>query len=266
VSKSWLVYLGVALLFVARAAPSAAQTGSEPEGYRQAIDGALEEMQLSNFVEAREQFARAHALFPNARTFRGLGISEFELKHYTIATDYLRQALASKVRELEGRLRKDTEALLARASSYVGELSISVTPNDATLLIDGTRRSRGSHDVHLDVGDHVLEFRAEGYATERREVTVRGGQLQAIELQLNALGVADSPPQPLTGTSQQERRADSTPLYKRWWLWTIVGLVVAGAAAGTAIALTAKDKSTEYYGVRSADTPSGAGLSPLWKY
>lgn len=29
-----------------------------------------------------------------------------------------------------------------------------------------------------------------------------------------------------------------TPLYKRWWLWTAVGLVAAGAAAGIAVAAT----------------------------
>ena len=33
-----------------------------------------------------------------------------------------------------------------------------------------------------------------------------------------------------------ERRG--TPVYKRWWLWTIVGVVVVGAAAGVAVALT----------------------------
>ena len=29
-----------------------------------------------------------------------------------------------------------------------------------------------------------------------------------------------------------------TPVYKKWWLWTIVGVVVAGAAVGVAVAVT----------------------------
>jgi hypothetical protein len=34
-------------------------------------------------------------------------------------------------------------------------------------------------------------------------------------------------------------RAERTPVYKKWWLWTIVGGVVAGGvAAGVAVALT----------------------------
>jgi tetratricopeptide (TPR) repeat protein len=29
-----------------------------------------------------------------------------------------------------------------------------------------------------------------------------------------------------------------TPAYKRWWVWTLVGVVVAGAAVGTAVGVT----------------------------
>jgi len=28
-----------------------------------------------------------------------------------------------------------------------------------------------------------------------------------------------------------------TPIYKAWWLWTIVGVVVVGVAVGTTVAL-----------------------------
>jgi hypothetical protein len=30
----------------------------------------------------------------------------------------------------------------------------------------------------------------------------------------------------------------STPVYKRWWLWTVVGLVAAGAAVGVGVGVT----------------------------
>jgi len=34
------------------------------------------------------------------------------------------------------------------------------------------------------------------------------------------------------------RPAPKTPVYKKWWLWTIVGVVVAGAVVGGAVAAT----------------------------
>jgi hypothetical protein len=39
---------------------------------------------------------------------------------------------------------------------------------------------------------------------------------------------------PLTRTVEP---APKSPIYKKWWFWTIVGAVVAGAAAGTVVAL-----------------------------
>jgi tetratricopeptide (TPR) repeat protein len=35
----------------------------------------------------------------------------------------------------------------------------------------------------------------------------------------------------------------STPVYKKWWLWTVVGVVVVGAAVGTGVALATSQPS-----------------------
>jgi tetratricopeptide (TPR) repeat protein len=38
----------------------------------------------------------------------------------------------------------------------------------------------------------------------------------------------------------------ATPVYKKWWLWTIVGVVVVGAAVGTGVALGTRSDSRSY--------------------
>jgi hypothetical protein len=245
-------------------AQSRAGSEAEPAAYREAINSALEEIQLGNFTEAREQFARAHALFPNARSLRGLGISEFELKHYAVAVDHLSAALASDVRPLEGKLRHDTETLLERANSYTGELRLSVSPKTATFILDGGGERPLSDRLRLDVGDHALEFRAPEYASVQRHVTVRGGQVENIEIQLSrpdAVGKSEQSG-PLSGAPAQEER---TPVYKRWWLWTIVGAVVVGGVVATVLVVRANEDST-YHGISTTNTPPGAGLQPLWVY
>jgi tetratricopeptide (TPR) repeat protein len=281
VPHAWWVSFAAALLFFSQPAEAAAQAkrqaragtseqGKEPAGYREAIDRALEEAELGNFAEAREQFARAHTLFPNARTLRGLGISEFELRHYLVSVDYLDQALASGVKPLEGNLRKETESLLTRASSYLGALRIALTPSSATLVIDGARTVASlSEPVRLEVGDHLLEFRASGYVSERRQVTVRGGQSEPLEVQLTAAtaSAAAREPAPAVGSADQTAtRSEHVPVYKRWWLWTAIGVVVVGATVGTVIALKADKTDTKYRAIDSKNTPPGAGLQPLWKY
>jgi hypothetical protein len=175
--------------------------------------------------------------------------------------------LSSDVRPLEGDLRRDTEALLKRAGTYVGELVVSVSPKGASLQIDGTRTvDNVAGPIRLDVGDHTLEFRAREHATERRQVTIRGGRTDRLDVQLSSLSSAQAEgrnPQP--GSPAEAPRADHTPGYKRWWVWTIVGVVVAGAVAGTVIALNSKKDDDGYRVVPTENTPVGAGLMPLWR-
>lgn len=46
-------------------------------------------------------------------------------------------------------------------------------------------------------------------------------------------------PTPATLTTSTPSKIDRKPVYKKWWVWTIVGgVVAAGAAAGLAVALT----------------------------
>lgn len=75
----------------------------------------------------------------------------------------------------------------------------------------------------------MLEFSAEGRLSERRALKVRGEQRNDLSVNLIEPALA-------SGAAADERRADkapsaSTPLYKRWWLWTSIGAVVAGGVA-----------------------------------
>ena len=263
-----LVLLCVGWLLPVPGAAQSRRASAEPAGYRTASGAAIEEFDLNHFTEAREHFARAHALFPNARTLRGLGLCDFELRRYVAAVQYLKEALASDVKQLDGKLRKETEAMLARAAGYVGTLRVQAQPAEALVSVDGisvTPASDGS--MLLEVGDHVLEVRATGFVTQRRELQVRGGQDESVEIALAAIAlqpeeVAAAGPHSDTSPAGAPSKQAHKPLYKQWWLWTAVGVVLAGAAAGTAIALSA-DKSTTYEPTTSANTPTGVSLQPL---
>ncbi|HEX6239538.1 MAG TPA: hypothetical protein VFZ61_01540, partial [Polyangiales bacterium] len=72
-----VVLLAIVSIAASATAQSAAKSG--PPGYADAIEQALSELEAANYPEAREEFQRAHAIYPNARTLRGLGMVEFEL-------------------------------------------------------------------------------------------------------------------------------------------------------------------------------------------
>jgi hypothetical protein len=212
--------------------------------YARSIDEALVEYERGNFEEAREHMRAAHDVFPNARTLRGLGKVEFELRNYGESVKLLEAAMASQVKPLDDTLRVEVEQILARARAYVGEVHVNVEPGSATVSVDGVAVASGPNAaLALVVGDHVLEFRASGHLPERRAIRVKGGESITVRV------VLPSPAEPgarlvvENALGAHDTRLDEKPVYKRWWVWTTVGAVIAGGVlAGVLIARSGSDE------------------------
>ncbi len=246
-ARSILVSTVLALM----ALPVRAQ-GAEPAGYREAVEQALNEYGLKNYEEASALFARAHALYPNARTFRGLGMAAFELRRYAESVGYLEAALGSQIKPLDDALRAETQSLLARARSFVATLELRATPPEAALTLDGAPLDPDARPLLLGLGEHTVEARLAGYKGERQRVRVRGGEVLRMEFHLAR--------ELLSGPELERPR----PVYKSPWLWSGVGAVVVGAAvAGLVLGLKHHDKETRIVPVSSPNTPAGVVLSTL---
>lgn len=102
-------------------------------------------------------------------------------------------------------------------------------------------------------GAHSISATATGPAgTQGADVVAEAGQVRRIDL-------TPTPPQqvaqaPLihSGPGQAAKAPETTPTYRRWWLWTLVGVAAAGAATGIALGTT--------YG-RAGEAPLPEGLS-----
>jgi tetratricopeptide (TPR) repeat protein len=127
------------MLWLLASAASAQKESAPPAGYSQLVERALSEFDAQNYFEARSLFTRAHALYPNARTLRGLGVVEFALRNCEVAADYLARALSSNERPLSGELRATTEKSLTQSRDYLAHVAVTVTPADAAarVLVDG---------------------------------------------------------------------------------------------------------------------------------
>jgi tetratricopeptide (TPR) repeat protein len=209
------------------------------------IDLALKEFEAGNFREARVHFQQAHQIFPNARTLRALGKTEYELKNLPTAISYLEQALQATARPLTPPQRAELEELIASARSQVARYVFLPVPADALLMIDGEpARLDDRNSVVLVAGDHFLEARASGYHSQGRRLHVVGKVNATIGIELRPVTVdapetqaaADLPVEASAPTLPAP--AEPPPRKKRWLLWTgIAGVVVAGAAVGLALGL-----------------------------
>lgn len=164
-----------------------AQPSTEPPAYRPLIDEALREYAEHNFTEARALFLKAIAVYPSARAYRGVGMSEFELRNYGDSAGNLEQALNSTVQPLTGSLRTETERLLERARNFLARVNLALEPGMATVIVDGVPVQLGPQGVLvLEIGPHTLEFHAEGHTPEKRVLKVKGGEEQSLRIVLPA--------------------------------------------------------------------------------
>lgn len=175
------------------AAAARADEHADPETVRLIAD-AVAEYDVGRFEEARALFRAAHARTPTARTLRGIGMASFELRDYVEATRALGQALQDKRRPLTDEQRRQVEALLQRAQTFVGRFTPHVQPVDAELLIDGqpARREDGGA-VLAPFGRHRFTARCAACVPPEKtvEVNVTGGERADVEI---TLAPAAAPP------------------------------------------------------------------------
>jgi len=257
-----IVVLGSALapMRVLAQAPRASEPAgsAEPAGYRPTVEQALAEYAAKNYEEASALFGKAHALYPNARTLRGLGMAAFELRRYEESIPYLEGALSAEAKALDGQLRSDTEALLVRAQSFVARVSVSLSPASAALAVDGKPVTQAlSAPLLLTLGEHALSAEAEGYRPERKNLRVRGGEVLRIDLilQKGALEAAVPP----KNSQDKPRRLVKSP-----WLWTAVGAVVIGAAALGVLVATRGDAEQQSVPVSDGNAHAAVLRQGLW--
>jgi hypothetical protein len=236
----WAGFAGCLLAGLLFGAPVAgAQTGAvstAPDAYDQWVSEAIAEYEAGRWAEARTLFERAHAVKPNARTLRGLGVTAFEMRHYREAIDALQQAIADPRNPLTEPMRVAAEQTIERARQFVGTLRVALSPTNATLRVNGAVAQ--GHELQLDMGDYELSAEAPGYRATTVRVSVAGGKVRELTLTLTS-ATARAGAGPAAATAADRPRDDDSLLGK-WWFWTAAGVVVAGGVLG-AIVLSSSD-------------------------
>ena len=180
-----------------------AEDPAQGAAYRKAIKEGVAEYEARHFEEARSLFRRAHELNPNARTFRGLGMTSFELRDYVAAVRNLSAALRDEHKPLSPEQRTDAQELLERSRMFVDVYTLKVTPREARVLVDG-RAPEFEPDGTLlfGFGTHTVEVKATGMTSRSLAVNVRGGDRKELALALEPAPAARPSTPPPTPPAQ----------------------------------------------------------------
>jgi hypothetical protein len=194
------MHRSVCLLFAALAAASSLPTphaaaedasAQSTATYDDTIRRALQEFNLSHYSEAKVLFLQAHALKPNARALRGLGLTCYESRQYVDAIGYFEQALGHPNQPLTPDMRQHMESLLAQTRLFVSRAEIAIEPRDAEISVDGAPAPRRDAETPLllDPGTHELVVSASGFESEARRVTAEGGNTIRAHVVLKPLSL-----------------------------------------------------------------------------
>jgi hypothetical protein len=220
---------------------------SERSEYEELTKKGILEYELGHWAEAKAHFARAHALYPNARTLRALGLISFEMRSYVEALDWLERALASHEKPLTEEMRNQVSNLADDARSFVARIWLVLEPADADVFVDGQRAKLRDQNVLLvDPGEHELRVEAAGHLPEVRPIRAAAGQSSELKLALSSTAPEPQPtPAFVASAEYYEPRAS-------WWTaprTVAVGLGAAGVVAlgvgvtAGLLALSAKSES-----------------------
>jgi hypothetical protein len=193
-------------------------------------------------------FERAHAIDPTARTLRTIGMSAFNQGDLVAALQNLEAALVDTRKPLTDEQRTHVLGLIDRANREVGRYRLRLSPQGATLLVDGRSPALiGADELVLLPGPHELRLSAPGYATQARSLEVQAQDRAPLDWSLapgDAASAPESTPAPASappapaGNDAVARSGGSA------WPWVALSIGAAGLiASGVTFGLALHDKS-----------------------
>lgn len=178
VARIWILTACCAWLW---AMPRATAQGD----YDALVNAAIAAQASGQFERAHTLFAEAHALAPNARTLRGMGVASYQAGDAVQAAIELEAALSHPERPLDAELRSSVEGLLRRAQAQVATVELLVAPTQAHLQVDGRGEAAPVRSpLILAPGEHWLRFSAAGYQVRVVPLTVAAGTRHALNISL----------------------------------------------------------------------------------
>jgi PEGA domain len=240
----------VLVLAIATLCPSARAEDASPSTKAGAlIDEGVELRVQGDERAALERFRRAYELDPSPRAVAQMGLAEKSLRRYLAAEQHLLEALSHGDDPWVSGNREALEAAGTLVAKHLGWLAVTTNIQGAELLVNGAPVGALPLDPQRVVaGQTVVEVKAHGYETQRREQAVPAEVTTAVGFEL-AKVEPPPPPAVIPATSPMPPPA-LTPPGEAPMSWTpfIIGtgsLAVVGLGIGTGLGVRALQLRSE---------------------
>ena len=180
--KSWLTY---ALFLGALLATSPAEAQDSRAQARENFNAGVAAFEAGSWERALEAFQEAYRLAPHpsvrvnmANCYERLNRPLEALFHY--------ESFLSEAADAPPAQRREVQSAIDELRGRIGEVTLRIAPDGALVRLDESevRRAPIMNTIRMTAGSHLVEVRAEGYQSVRREFVVEGGQPAEIAIRL----------------------------------------------------------------------------------
>jgi hypothetical protein len=257
---------------LASGAVAPAWANAPPENREQAKrlrNAGADAMDRGDFPEALELFRQAFRLYPSPNSRYNVGVALDRLGRSSDAVEAFEGFLA-EASNAPKDAREFAQHRVKELLPRIGRLTFVVSPTEAVVAFDGQPISLPrARDLPVMPGEHEVTAELKGYMPSIVRIAIGAGDVRRVDVTLQPIIATERASHPATTTSSakdgtapppvdvqppQRREADYTDmvevvphsehkpesrpqLYRKWWLWTIVGATFVGVVA-TAVALT----------------------------
>ena len=143
---------------------------------------------------------------------------------------------------LPGRFQKTREAISGSCQQVPSQVELQIKQTDATVEVAETKEGQVTwkplkqRNFSTRQTSLTLRVSAKGYITKTlKNVKVERWTKQPVKIELAVKPI----PRKVVKRPVKTPTVAPTPIYKKWWFWTGIGVVVAGGATAAVLAATA---------------------------
>jgi tetratricopeptide (TPR) repeat protein len=178
---------------------------------------------------ALRAYSEAHQAFASPKLFFNMGQCEEGLTHRPAAMRHFNDFLRLTT-DAEPRVRAEAETRVAALAKQLLALDLALIAANAAVRIDDQVAGLTpiKQPVWLEPGAHRIAVDRPGRPLWVSSIEGRAGERVSVI-------VPDTPPPPelpkLPKPMDQPETVAHRPVWRRWWFWSGLGLIVAGGAA-----------------------------------
>ncbi len=269
--------LASGFLWAPEPSTAVAQEAAPTERARHLFEEGLALAESDRWAEALSAFRRSAKLVARPSTSYNIANALYRLERPVEGLEQLDRYDAMPEVRRSDSARARGAALRTLLQRAVAEARLTITPSEAGLFVDGRplEGTGAKRDIRLNPGSHSIRVAHAGYESARREIEVSRGSRQSYSIELTpktpdatvaiavpASSISRGPDMLSGGSAPQANKDDPKPFVKRPGFWVMIGAIAAvGIGTGVAVALGAKDGSTQCGTTGSCATTQGLSVA-----